>query len=292
MKPAPFEYYATDTIEQALDLLASYGYDAKILAGGQSLVPTMNFRLAQPAILVDLNCIPELNYITPTPNGGLRIGAMTRHGQVEHSPLVAERAPLLHEAMPNVAHPQIRARGTIGGAIAHADPAAELPAVCVALNARFKLRRGAQERGVAATDFFVGLFTTVMEADELLVEIAFPPMPPRSGWSFQEVARRHGDYALAGVATAVSLDASGVCNDVRLSFLSVGDHAVLAENAIAALKGQSPTAEVIANAAAIAAQDDISPSGDIHASAEYRRHLAQTLAERTLTQAVERAVGN
>lgn len=289
MKPAPFEYRAPTTVEEALDLLATHSYDAKILAGGQSLVPTMNFRLAQPAILIDLNKISSLSYIEPTPAGGVRIGAMTRYSAVEKSPLIAERAPLLHEALPHIAHPQIRTRGTMGGAIAHADPAAELPAVCVALDAKFKLQRGTQTRTVPAEDFFVGLFATVMEPDEMLVEIELPPLPPRSGWAFAEVARRHGDYALVGVAAGIVLDAAGNCADVRLSFLSVGDHAVLAHNAIAALKGQAPTADAIANAAAIAASDDISPGSDIHATAEYRRHLAKTLAQRTLTQAAERA---
>ncbi len=289
MKPAPFEYLAPATVEEALDLLATHGYDAKILAGGQSLVPTMNFRLAQPAVLIDLNKISSLSYIEPTPAGGVRIGAMTRYITVEKSPLIAERAPLLREALPHIAHPQIRTRGTMGGAIAHADPAAELPAVCVALGAHFKLKRGTQTRTVSAEDFFVGLFATVMEPDEMLLEIELPPLPPRSGWAFTEVARRHGDYALVGVAAGIVLDATGNCADVRLSFLSVGDHAVLAHNAIAALKGHPPTAEAIANAAAIAANDDISPGSDIHATAEYRRHLAKVLAQRALTQAADRA---
>ncbi len=289
MKPAPFEYHAPATVEQALELLATHGYDAKILAGGQSLIPTMNFRLAQPAILIDMNNIPALRYIEPTPAGGVRIGAMTRYQTAEHSPLITERAPLVAEALPHIAHPQIRTRGTMGGAIAHADPAAELPAVCVALGARFKLRRGTQERWVAAEDFFLGLFTTLLEPDELLVEIELPPLPARSGWAFTEVARRHGDYALVGVAAGITLDDDGNCADVRLSFLSVGDRAVLAHNAIAALKGQAPTAETIAHAAAIAAADDISPNADIHASVDYRRHLAKTLAQRALVQAAERA---
>ncbi len=289
MKPAPFEYHAPATVEQALNLLAAHGYDAKILAGGQSLIPTMNFRLAQPGILIDLNNIPALQYIDSTSAGGVRIGAMTRYSAVEHSPLIAERVPLLVETLPHIAHPQIRTRGTVGGAIAHADPAAEMPAVCVALRARFKLRRGSSERWVTAEEFFVGLFATVLASDEMLLEIELPPLPPRSGWSFQEVARRHGDYALAGVAAGIALDAAGNCADVRLSFISVGDHAMPAHNAIAALKRQSPTTEAIAGAAAIAAQEDISPGSDIHATAAYRRHLAKVLAQRALTQAADRA---
>jgi carbon-monoxide dehydrogenase medium subunit len=291
MKPAPFEYYAPNTVEEALALLTEYGYDAKVLAGGQSLIPTMNFRLAQPSVLVDLNHISELFYIRPDNNGGLRLGAMSRHSQVEHDPLVAERAPLVHEAMPHIAHPQIRNRGTFGGTIAHADPAAELPAVSVALNGRFRLRSQAGERWVTADDFFVGFFTTVLEPDELLVEITLPPMPPRSGWSFKEIARRHGDYALVGVATMVTLDHKDQCQQARLVFLSVGDGPVEAHQAAETLRGQVLTAEAIRAAAETAASMDVDPGSDIHASADYRRHLVNVLARQSLTQAFDRAMG-
>ena len=171
MKPAPFKYYAPTTVEEALALMAEHGWDAKPLAGGQSLIPLLNFRLAQPSVIVDLNNISELFYIRPD-DGGLLIGAMTRQAQVEHDPLVAERAPLVHEVMPQIAYPQIRTRGTFGGSLAHADPSAELVAVSIALDGRFKLRSQAGERWVPADEFFVGLFTTVLEPDELLVEIA------------------------------------------------------------------------------------------------------------------------
>jgi carbon-monoxide dehydrogenase medium subunit len=289
MKPAPFKYYAPTTVDEALAYLSEHGYDAKALAGGQSLIPTMNFRLAQPSVLVDLNSIPELFYIHPAENGGLRIGAMTRESQVEHSPLVAERAPLLHETMPHIAHPQIRNRGTIGGTLAHADPAAELPAVSVALNGRFRLRSQAGERWVAADEFFIGFFTTALEPDELLVEVALPPLSPRTGWSFQEIARRHGDYALVGVAAVVTLDDKGQCHQARLVFLSVGDGPVEAHQAAEMLTGQIPSPEAIRAAAETAAKADVDPGSDIHASAEYRRHLVQVLARRALEQAVERA---
>jgi carbon-monoxide dehydrogenase medium subunit len=289
MKPAPFKYYAPTTLEEALAYLAEYGYDAKALAGGQSLIPTMNFRLAQPSVLVDLNNIPELFYIHPNENGGLRMGAMTRESQVEHSPLVAERAPLLHETMPHIAHPQIRNRGTVGGTLAHADPAAELPAVSVALKGRFRLRNQAGERWVAADEFFIGFFTTALEPDELLVEIALPPMPARTGWSFQEIARRHGDYALVGVAAVVTLDDRDRCQQARLVFLSVGDGPVEARQAAETLKGQALTPEAIQAAAETAARADVDPGSDIHASAEYRRHLVQVLTLRALEQALERA---
>jgi carbon-monoxide dehydrogenase medium subunit len=294
MKPAPFKYYAPTTTQEALALLAQHGYDAKVLAGGQSLIPTMNFRLAQPSVLVDLNHIPELFYIEPDrKTGGVLVGAMTRESQVEHDPLIAERAPLVHETMPHIAHPQIRNRGTFGGCLAHADPAAELPAVGLALNARFRVRSQTGERWIPANEFFIGFFTTALQPDELLVEVALPPVPDsanrRSGWSFQEVARRHGDYALVGVATLVTLDDRGGCEQARLVFLSVGDGPVEAKQAAETLRGQAPTREAIRAAAETAASADVDPSGDIHATADYRRHLVRVLTRRSLEQAFERA---
>jgi carbon-monoxide dehydrogenase medium subunit len=289
VKPAPFEYYVPTTVKEALAHLAEYGWDAKALAGGQSLIPMMNFRLAQPSVLVDLNNVSELFYIRPDENGGLRVGAMTRQSQVEHDPLVAERAPLIQEAMPQLATPAIRSRGTFGGSIAHADPSAELVAISVALDGRFRLCRQAEERWVLADEFFVGMFTTLLEPDELLVEVALPPMPPHSGWAFLEVARRHHDFALVGVATVVTLDDRNRCKRVRLVLFSVGDGPVLARQAAGALIGQAPTPEAICAAAEIAATADIDPGSDIHASAEYRRHLANVLSHRALEQAFERA---
>ena len=291
MKPAPFTYHAPKTLDEALAHLATYGYEASVLAGGQSLVPAMNFRLAQPSVLIDLNRIPALAYVRPGDDGGLLVGAMTRQRAVERSPLVAERAPLLHETMPHIAHPPIRNRGTLGGSIAHADPAAELPAVMLALDARFRLRSQKAERWVAARDFFVGMFFTAREPEELLVEIALPPMLPRSGWAFREVARRHGDYALVGVAALVTLDERGQCRQARITLLSVGEGPVEAQEAARLLLGQEPTPEAVRAAAEAAATRDIDPSGDIHASAAYRRHLARVLVTRVLSQAFERARG-
>lgn len=291
MKPAPFKYLAPTSVEEALSHLAQYGYDAKVLAGGQSLIPTMNFRLAQPAVLVDLNRVSELFYIKPAKNSGLLIGAMTRESQVEHDPLVAERAPLLTETMPYIAHDQIRHRGTIGGCLAHADPAAELPAVAVALKATMKVRGSAGERWVPAEEFFLSLFTTVLMPDEILVEVAIPPMPVRTGWCFQEMARRHGDYALAGVAATVTLDGNNRCEEARLVYISVGDRPENAQQATEALRGQRLTPESIEAAAEIAATADTEPGKDIHASAEFRRHLVRVLTRRALTQATSRAKG-
>ncbi len=289
MKPAPFKYYAPTTVAEALARLAQHGWDAKVIAGGQSLIPMMNFRLAQPAVLVDLNNIPELSYIEPGKDGGVRIGTMTRQRQVEHDPLITERAPMVHEAMPKIAYPQIRSRGTFGGSIAHADPSAELPTIAVALNGRMRLQSQRGERWVEADEFFLGFFTTVLETDELLVEITLPPMPPRSGWSFLEVARRHHDFALVGVAAAVTLDAKGQCEQARMVYFSVGDGPVEARQAVEVLRGQPPTAEAIREAAETAAKADVDPTSDINASAEYRRHLVAVLGRRALTEAFERA---
>ncbi len=289
MKPAPFDYHRPASLDEALALFAELGPDAKALAGGQSLVPAMNFRLARPAVLVDLNRIASLDSIEPTAEGGLRIGAMTRQRAVEKSELVAGRAPLLAEAMPWIAHPQIRTRGTIGGSLAHADPSAELPAVMLALDARFVVRSRARTRTAAAGDFFTGILSTALAPDELLAAVQLPPRPRRSGAAFTEVARRHGDYALVGVAAEVVLDEDGTCTSARIALLSAGDTPVLAANAMASLAGRHPDAAAIDEAARAAAELDIEPPGDIHASPAYRRHLARVLVGRALHAAAERA---
>lgn len=287
MKPAPFAYFAPDSLEAALDLKAQHGDEAKALAGGQSLIPAMNFRVAQPGILIDLNRLTELRYIRQ--NGALRIGAMTVQSAAEHDPLVARHAPLLHEAIPNIAHSQIRNRGTIGGSIAHADPASELPVVCVALNARMLARSRSSERWMDSKDFFSGLFSTVLKADELLVEIEFPALPANTGYAFMEIARRHGDYAMAGVAAVLGLDADGNCERARLVYLNVGDGPVDAAQAAESLAGKKPGEVAFKEAGQIASQEDMSPFGNLHASADYQRHLSAILTERALAKAYERA---
>ena len=288
MKPAPFEYIAPTTVEEALGHLTEHGYDAKVLAGGQSLIPMMNFRLAQPAVLVDLNKLAELSYIRSEKDGELRIGAMTRHYQVEHNDLVAEHAPLIHEAMPKIATPQIRSRGTFGGSISHADPAAELTAICVALDGRFRCQSARGERWVSAKDFFLGMFTSVLEPDEMLVEIAIPSMAPRTGWALEETARRAHDFALVGVGAVVTLDAKDCCERARLVFFSVGDGPVEAVKAAEMLIGKEITPDLI-RAAAEAVTEELDPSADIHASVKYRLHLARVLARRALEKAFARA---
>lgn len=288
MKPAPFEYHRPESVEEALDLLAEHGWEAKLLAGGQSLVPAMNFRLAQPAVLLDLNGIGSLAYLRED-GSTLRIGAMARQRAAERSDAVARLAPLLAETLPFVAHPQIRNRGTVGGSVAHADPAAELPAVMLALRARIHLRGPGGVRSLAAEEFFTGLFGTALEPEEILTEVEIPAPEPGSGWAFAEVSRRHGDFALAGVAASVSLDGSGRCREARIALLSVGDGPVLAAEAGEALRGAEPSEEAVRAAADAAARRDVDPPSDIHASADYRRRLVEVLVRRTLPRAFERA---
>jgi carbon-monoxide dehydrogenase medium subunit len=292
MKPAAFEYAAPATLAEALALKAARGDEAKFLAGGQSLVPAMNFRLAQAALLVDLNGLAELDFIRPDEGGGLRLGAMTRQRRVERDPLVAGRAPLLHEAMPWVAHPQIRNRGTLGGSLAHADPAAELPVVALALQGRLRAQSSGGERWIEAADFFQGLFTTALAPDEMLVEMALPPLPDRTGTAFVEFARRRGDYALMGVAAVVTLDEAGRVRQARLVYLNAGEAPVLAPGAAAVLVGRPPEAPAIAEAARLAAETEIGPEGNVHASSAYQRHLAAVLTRRAVARAAERASGS
>ena len=285
MKPPEFAYHRPASLPDALALLGAHA-GAKPLAGGQSLIPAMNFRLAAPAALVDLNQLTGLSGITESADGGLAIGAMTRHREVERSPLVRDRAPLLSLAMPFIAHSQIRSRGTLGGSLAHADPAAELPAVMVALEARLVVESTRGSRMIPAGEFFVGLFTTALEPGELITRIEIPPALPGSGAAFLERARRHGDYALVGVAVVVTRDAGRV-GEARIVLFSVGEGPVRAGAAERALAGGAGDAAAI-RAAAQAVQQDIDPPSDIHASAAYRRQLATVLTGRALTTAFER----
>jgi aerobic carbon-monoxide dehydrogenase medium subunit len=291
MKPAPFEYHAPDSIEQALELMSEHGDEAKILAGGQSLVPAMNFRVVQPAVLVDINRLPELGYIREE-DGVLRIGAMTRERQLEFDPLVEKRTPLLAEALPFIAHPQIRNRGTIGGSLVNADPAAELPVLMLALDARLKARKVSGERWIEARDFFVGMFTTALETDEVLVEIEVPAMPGRTGWSFMEVAPRAGDYALMGVAALLTLDENGKCSRAKLVYLNAGDGPVDAVNATKALLDENVNEDLIVSAAALASESEITPYGNVHTSPDFQVHLANVLTKKALRQALQRAKEN
>lgn len=287
MKPAPFEYFAPTSVAEALALLAQHADDAKPLAGGQSLVPLMNFRLARPGVVVDLNRIPELQYIRAH-DGGLAIGAMTRQRAAERDPLVRGRCPLLAEALPLVGHLAIRTRGTIGGSLAHADPAAELPAVAAALDAELVVRGPSGERVLKPDAFFLTYLTTTLEPTELLVEVRLPPWPSGAGWAFEELSRRHGDFAIVGVAAVLQLDQRGQVADTRLACIGAAPTPARARAAEEALRGQPATAESFRAAAelVVAALD---PQSDVHASAEYRREVAKVLARRALQAALARA---
>lgn len=282
MKPASFKYAAPESVGEALDLLAEHSHDGKLLAGGQSLVPLLNMRLARPRVLIDLNRIGGLNYIRED-DGVVAIGAMTRQRTVERSPIVREKLPLLWEAIRYVGHPQIRNRGTVGGSLAHADPSAELPAVAVAAEATLVTRSPRGERTFHAPDFFVSYLATALEPDELLTEIRMP-VHGHERTAFLEVARRHGDFALVGVAAIVTMR-DGRCQDVRLSFTGVGPIPIRIPEAEAALTGRTPTNSLLAEISTIVSER-LDPDSDIHASAEYRKRVGGTLAARALAAAV------
>jgi CO/xanthine dehydrogenase FAD-binding subunit len=289
MKPAPFSYYAPTSVEEAIDKLAELGYSGKVLAGGQSLIPAMNFRMARPTALVDLNKVKELSYIKPTADGGLAIGTMTRDTVVEEDKLVKERFPILVTTIQHIAHKQIRNRGTFGGALAHADPAAQLPAAALLLGANLKVISNKGERWVSAKDFFMGPFMTVLEPDELLAEVVLPPMTPNTGASYQQVSRQKGGYAQAAVISTVTMDGSDRVKEARVALFSVGETALLANKPNELLAGQVPTAEVIEEVAAYVAKNECDPGTDIHGTEEYRRNLVHVLVRRALTEAVQQA---
>ena len=286
MKPAAFEYAAPTSLGDALEMLASGGPEARLLAGGQSLVPMMNFRLARPRLLIDLNGVASLDGIAAA-DGHCRIGAMTRQRAIENSDVVRRRAPLLHEATTHVAHLPIRSRGTIGGSLANADPAAEYPAAAIALDCTMVARSARGERRIAAADFFLDVFSTALDADEILTQILVPDMPPASGSAFAEIARRRGDFALAGVAARITLD-GGAAADVRLAACGVGAAAVRLRQAEAAIRGGGTGADAV-EAAAAAAAGEVEPETDIHASAAYRRRLTAAMTRRALAAAIARA---
>ncbi|MEW6644937.1 MAG: xanthine dehydrogenase family protein subunit M [Pseudomonadota bacterium] len=288
MKPAPFKYVAALSLDHALSLKAEYGDEARFIAGGQSLIPAMNFRLARPAVLIDINGLAELAGIDRTQPGTVRIGAMTRYRDLERDGAFLASCPLFADALPHIAHPQIRNRGTIGGNLCHADPASEFPAVVTATEGRMRLRSTSGERELAASDFFTGLLTTEIRADEMLIDITLPVGRPRTGVSFQEIARRRGDFALAGVAAIVSLDEARCCTDIRLALCGVGETPVDASAAASSLVG-TPGGAATIKAAAADIGKAITPSGYVQASAAYQHHVAGILAERTIAAAFERA---
>lgn len=277
MKPAPFRYVRAESLEHALEAKRELGDDARFLAGGQSLVPAMNFRLAQPQVLIDLNALRGLDHVRP--GESLSIGALVRHRTLAEDAAVAAHAPLLAEAAPHVAHPQIRNRGTLCGNLAHADPASEFPAVMLALGARMRARSAAGERWIDAAAFFRDVFTTALAPDEMLVEVEIPPLPERSATAFLEVARRRGDYALVGVAAVVAVGPDGRFAHARIALCNAGATPVLVETAD--LEG-----------AAEAVRRAIDPPANVHATAAFRRHLAGVLTARALRKALSRATGH
>lgn len=287
MKPPKFDYFAPDSIDSALALISEHGADARFLAGGQSLVPMMNFRVATPSALIDLNGIAGLRGIRVDENGDLHIGAMTRTREIEMDSTIAAANPLLHAAAPSIAHIQIRNRGTIGGSLAHADPAAELPGIILVCDAEINLVGSGGPRCIAAGDFFQGIFSTALQDGEMISEIVFPPWPAARCWAFQEISRREGDFAMVGIAGWFDLDETGRISAAGLAAIGAGDTPLRLPSAEAALKGQVPGDTIFADAAG-AAVDDLQPGSDIHASAEYRREVGGVLVERVLKIAWQR----
>jgi CO/xanthine dehydrogenase FAD-binding subunit len=290
VKPAPFEYFAPTDIEEALVLLAQYGDEAKILAGGQSLIPLMNMRLARPRVIIDINGLSELAYTSPGSHGALAIGALTRQRAVERSNLVQTHNPLLAAAMRYIGHVQIRNRGTIGGSLVHADPAAELPALHLALEAEFVLRSTTGQRVLRAADFFLTYLTTAIEPVEMLTEIRLPPWMGQWRWGFQEVCRREGDFALVGAVAVLQMDAQTVCQRLRLTLFGAAGTPIRLQRAEEMLSGRQVDDRMLNDVAKVVAEV-LEPDSDIHASAQYRKEVGGVVARRALEAALGKAKG-
>jgi carbon-monoxide dehydrogenase medium subunit len=285
MKPPAFDYIVATDCDAAVAALLRAGGEAKILAGGQSLMPMLNFRLLRPSVLVDINRIPGLGFIEETPHT-VRIGALTRHFQLETSPLIAQHFPVLSYAVAHVGHLAIRNRGSIGGSLSHADPAAELPMMAVLLDATLRIVSATGSRTVAARDFFLDTMTVDLDGTELLTEVVLPKLSARTGWGFEEIARRHGDFALAAVAATLTLSGSEIVQ-ARIALTGVGPTALRAAEAESLLVGRGLD-ENLSRRAIEAVREAISPETDLHASADFRRHLAGVLTGRALTAAWRR----
>lgn len=290
MKPSAFEYFAPGTVQEAIDLLEQHqDQQAKILAGGQSLIPIMNFRLGRPEVLIDINGLKELEYIREE-GDELAIGALTRERDVEISPLVRQKCPLLAEAISHIGHLTIRNRGTIGGSAVHADPSAEIPATLCALNGSLKAAGPDGEATFQPEEFFVTYLTTALEPSQMLVEVRVPVLPKSAGWSFQELSRRSGDFAIVDVATILFMNPDGTCEEARIAVGGVAPTPVRASQAEAALAGQEVTDKWIQEAAALA-MEATDPESDYHASADYRRDMTRVLVQRSLAEALKKAKG-
>jgi aerobic carbon-monoxide dehydrogenase medium subunit len=287
MKPAPFFYTTPTTVEEAIALLVEHGDEAKLLAGGQSLVPMMNFRLVRPEHLIDLNRLEGLDYITER-DGILAVGAMTRQRRLERSDLIRQHYPLIAAATAVLGHPASRNRGTVGGSIAHADLAAELPALLRTYGGSVIVQGSSGRRQIPAEAFFVTYLTTALEPSDMIVEVQFSQWPAGTGWCFLEESRRHGDFAVAGVTALLTLDANGLCSQVAVTLFGVGGVPIRIEAASDLLVGYVPDEDRIA-AVAQTVPGQVEPESDIHASADFRRHLSTVLTRRALRQAAERA---
>jgi CO/xanthine dehydrogenase FAD-binding subunit len=283
VKPPAFAYHRPDTLSEALALLEQLGDEAKILAGGQSLVPLMNFRLSAPANLIDINGIAELAGVS-VERGMPRLGALTRHRELEHTAAIRQAAPMLAQAAPFIGHPQIRSMGTLGGSLSHADPAAELPGVVLALDATILVHSARGERAVPAAEFFTSHFTTVLEPDELVVAVELPALPPRTGHAFTEVAARHGDFALAGAAAVVTTDSDGAITEARIAGISVAAVPVRLSAAEKLLRGTEPGPAVLSELEQLVA-DALEPTPELKASSGYKRRTAGVLAARAVKRA-------
>jgi len=290
MKPASFEYFAPKTMAEALEKIGQVGDDGgKILAGGQSLIPAMNFRLAQPASLVDLNSVSELFYIKPGTDGSVLVGSMTRDTTVEFDPTIAKLAPMVQECLPFLAHPAIRNRGTFGGALAHGDPAGQLPVVAVAMNFGMKINKTGSDRTVPADEFYTSMYSNVMESDEILTEISIPKLSGRTGTSYKQTARQTGASALVGTAAVITLDDNDVCSVARVAFMGVSEIPVLSSEINSRLVGQKLTPELITSAIDACVENELDPGSDIHATPAFRRHLARVLGVDAVTTAYAKA---
>ena len=286
MKPSPFGYAAPASTDEALQVLAQVGHDAKVLAGGQSLLPILNMRLAAPGYLVDINRIAELSYVR-VEDGGVRVGALARHADVERSAAAFDVLPLLRQALQLVAHPVIRNRGTTVGSLAHADPSGEMTAVLALTGGSVEVARLGSSRVVTAADFFLGPLESACTAGELAVSAFFPALPSGTGSTFIEVARRHGDYAVCGVAAAVTLDAAGAVSSARAAYISVAPTPLVLD--LTSVVAGVTVADADWAAAAELARSQIEPEADIHATADYRSHLVGVLTSRALAEAARRA---
>jgi carbon-monoxide dehydrogenase medium subunit len=288
MKPAAFDYIAPNSLEAAVEAIAAANGDGKVLAGGQSLMPLLNFRMTRPTVVVDLMHIPGMSFIELRGNA-VAIGAMTRHADLEFSDLVASKLPVMAAAMRHVAHLAIRNKGTIGGSLSHADPAAELPMLAVFYGATIKVQGSNGRREIPAEDFFVSALTNCLDPDEIVFEIDFPVLASHAGWAFEEVARRFGDFALACIAVSFEVLDDGIA-DARVAVMGVADTPRRLREAEQALKGARRGPEAAARFAEVV-RSCLSPSSDIHVSAEYRKNLIGALAERAFTTAWARAAG-